>query len=85
VRLRPRGQGRGHYLEAEVGEVEAASSRERLWARSLRARPPRSVRSRSMRLVRARSVWSKVAWGLGMRIRSEGRVFRFESGGCFRI
>jgi hypothetical protein len=43
----------------------------------VRARPPRSAR--------VRSVMSRVAWGLGMGIRSEGRVLRFERGGCFRI
>jgi hypothetical protein len=42
----------------------------------VRPRPPRSARV----IVRARTGRSRVAWGLGLRIRSEGRVFRCEKG-----
>jgi hypothetical protein len=51
-------------------------------ARSVRVRPSRSARARSARAKLARL---KAAWGLGMGIRSEGSVFGFESGECFRI
>jgi hypothetical protein len=58
-----------------VGDVEAVSLRARSQARSVRARPPRMASARSAR--------SKAAWGLGMGIGSEGRVFRYEGAvGC---
>jgi hypothetical protein len=62
-------RGRGHRLEAEVGaEVEVTE----VEVTTLR---PRSARARMAK--------SKAVWWLGMRIRSEGRVFLFEGAvGC---
>jgi hypothetical protein len=55
--------------------VKATCSSSRSHTRSERARP--------LRLVRAGSVRSKATWGLGMGIRSEGRVFGFDGAvGC---
>jgi hypothetical protein len=56
-----------------VGEVAAFGPKSvRSQARSVRVRPLRSVRARS-----------RAAWGLGMGIRSEERVFGFETGGWY--
>jgi hypothetical protein len=63
-----------------VSEVKAVSSRVRSHATSERVRPPMLVRAQ---LVRARSARSKATWGLGLGIKSEGRVFGFDGAvGC---
>jgi hypothetical protein len=89
VRLRLRGwglgcRGRGHRLEGEVGEVEAARwARSPPWGRSwwgpgheLEGEVVSYVGEGEVTVLRPRpprSVRSRAAWGLGMGIWSEGR------------
>jgi hypothetical protein len=47
----------------------------------LRPRPPRSVRV----MARDWSVRSRAEWGIGLGIRSGGRVFGFETGGGYLL
>jgi hypothetical protein len=47
----------------------------------MRPRPPRSVRV----MARDWSVRSRAEWGIGLGIRSGGRVFGFETGGGYLL